>query len=417
MAKVLTFALTPACQLMLQDSQKGFVNGRSGSDHIHSLTDKFYSSLHNRQRAHVLQMDTKKAFDSIDHSYINILLEVVGFAEWTRDFVSALYRFAAVTPVLAAHTGVLIPICRGVKQGCPLSPLLFAIAYDPLLFYLSLLSTHDPSLSLFAYADDLAIFSLQLITIISAISVIEVFRNFSGLGVNVDKSRLLSVYDPTSSERRRIANSEWPAIELVTQIKYLGIIIGRSRGRKKVGTVEIFGAPMAKLKKRVALYSAVFQRLSLHLRVIGVNVFLISLFSYHIQFYIPDPVVCEGVYKLIRKLVVPFRGTAFVMQHLFYGPRYGEYGLKTPLKDIYAMAIATLANKFDLPSLHGISDLSIPGFDHGSRVTWNSFRVQDHINYAAWDMALLLKDGGGWSNLVSSPPTVSLRERSYTRRS
>ena len=86
-------------------------------------------------------MDTKKAFDSIDHSYINILLEVVGFAEWTRDFVSALYRFAAVTPVLAAHTGVLIPINRGVKQGCPLSPLLFALAYDPLLVYLSLLKT------------------------------------------------------------------------------------------------------------------------------------------------------------------------------------------------------------------------------------------------------------------------------------
>ena len=103
---------------------------------------------------------------------------------WTSDCVSGDPRLTD-----------WIDILRGVKQGCPLSPLLFIIAYDPLLFKLRLdkgLKAFafsddlklDKDLEAFAFADDLALFGDSITAISPALSLINLFSIVSGLGVN-----------------------------------------------------------------------------------------------------------------------------------------------------------------------------------------------------------------------------------------
>ena len=156
-ASVMAMVLTPLCQHSLHPSQKGFIPGRTGSDHITKLTDHFYDAidLDAKQPLYELKIDTKKAFDSIDHKFIEAVITVLGFESWLITLILLLYHQAYVTPILNNHNHVLIPILRGVKQGCPLSPLIFAICYDPLLVYLSKVNVDGHTPGLFGFADDL----------------------------------------------------------------------------------------------------------------------------------------------------------------------------------------------------------------------------------------------------------------------
>ena len=168
---------------------------------------------------------------------------------------------------------------------------------------------------------------------------------------------------------------------ITPQIKYLGIIIGRG-----VSTDMVFESPLRKLATRVRHYSSVIRALPLHLRIVTINIFLLSLFSYHIQFYMPGSLVTDRYNSLIGPLVVPFRGTAFSLSHLFASPRSDLYGLRTPLKNLWAWSMSTLANKFDLPAYHNSTVTVIPGFEVLEDPKWLSMRIPVHIAGSARDM-------------------------------
>ena len=68
---------------------------------------------------------------------ITHVLVKAGFPPWFRNFVKGSLTSVKVAPFFGGDLTEWIDILRGVKQGCPLSPLLFIIAYDPLLVYVS----------------------------------------------------------------------------------------------------------------------------------------------------------------------------------------------------------------------------------------------------------------------------------------
>ena len=389
LASTIAAAITPAAQLIIHPSQKGFVEGRLGSDNIFDLTELYYSHLQQQRQLYTLQIDTRKAFDSIDHPFIFALLHHIGLPPWFALVVRFLLTNVFVSPVVSAHTNVLIPIGRGVKQGCPLSPLLFVLAYDPLLWRIDALrhpENGDDPIDLtdptpFAFADDLAISSNSLTTIFTIMLLVNEFTTYSGLGVNEDKSRLAFTLPLSRAELAAIAASPWPRVVTTPTFTYLGVLIGRG-----VSTVDVFASTLRKLKTRARLYSPIIKSLPLHLRVTAVNVFLVSLFSYLIQFYLPGNEVVSHYHSIVRHLLIPFRATAFSLFHLFTSPRSSQYGLLTPVKDLWAVSIVTLANKFDLASFHGTTSTSIPNFPHLDSMRWNSMRISDHIAASARDL-------------------------------
>jgi hypothetical protein len=162
-AKVLVDLLTPAAQAILGTSQKGFVPGRQGKDHIEGITQEFYSKLSKKKQLYILFLDTEKAFDSLHHDFIFKVLEKIKCPIWFINSYKALLDNVVGIPVLSGPTKTRIRIKRGVKQGCPLSPIIFAICYDVLLVKLSK-SIHSDHKD-YAFADDLAISSESPLTI------------------------------------------------------------------------------------------------------------------------------------------------------------------------------------------------------------------------------------------------------------
>ena len=218
-------AIMPAVLELLDPAQKGFLSGRSGVDHICEINAFFYEGVEKDLNRYLFLLDTAKAFDSIDHNWIFHILKRVSFPSWFLFFVKGMLTNVSVSPCFGKSTSSCIDIKRGVKQVCPLSPRLFIIAFDPLLFSLSKV----PDIRCFAFADDLAITTDNLLSIYPALSIISSFSNVSGLGINKDKSFVLSSA-PLSCYpliRSGLASSPWPDIVLKEQGSHLGIVVGR----------------------------------------------------------------------------------------------------------------------------------------------------------------------------------------------
>ena len=388
-ASVMAMVLTPFCQHSLHPSQKGFIPGRTGSDHIIAITDHFYGAIDSKQPLYELKIDTKKAFDSIDHTFIEAVISTLGFEGWLVGMILLLYHHAYVTPVLTNHNHVIIPILRGVKQGCPLSPLIFAICYDPLLVYLSKINIDGLSPDLFGFADDLVAESPSLSIINTCMIMIDAFSAISGLGVNHDKSELLTALLSDARVRRAIRLLHWNRVKIVHHFKYLGILVGRKLDNHYLTVDDIFAGPLKKLEYRARVMRPILASRPLHHRTIGVNTFLLSLFSYHYQYYVPTRRICERVEQLIRPLLVPFKGTAFRLQSLYLGKGMGLFGPSTPLKELFALALTAMANQYDLSSHDGEASFLIPGFSYSLKKGWRSLSISKGIYFAAHDLVFL----------------------------
>ncbi len=83
-----------------------------------------------------------------------------GFPDCVLNFIKGSLTKVKVSPCFGNTVFDFIDIFRGVKQGCPLSPLIFILAYDPLLVALAAL----PGVKPFAFADDLAMAARDVTT-------------------------------------------------------------------------------------------------------------------------------------------------------------------------------------------------------------------------------------------------------------
>eukprot|EP00972_Heterocapsa_arctica_P080114 11808502-Heterocapsa_arctica.AAC.1 len=104
-------------------------------------------------------MDFAAAFPSILHCWLFAVLAAMGVPDYIRKAIELLYDDCRCFVVFGGATGVSFLARSGIKQGCPLSGVLFAIGLDP---FLRMLGACLPRCStrFCAFADDIA-FAVQ----------------------------------------------------------------------------------------------------------------------------------------------------------------------------------------------------------------------------------------------------------------
>ncbi|CAM2111942.1 unnamed protein product [Caretta caretta] len=108
----------------------------------------------------LLSLDQEKAFDRVDHGYLLSTLQAFGFGPQFVSFLRVLYASAECLVRLNWTLTEPVSFGRGVRQGCPLSGQLYALAIEPFLCLLRRRMTglvlREPELRLvlLAYADD-----------------------------------------------------------------------------------------------------------------------------------------------------------------------------------------------------------------------------------------------------------------------
>lgn len=145
----------------------------------------------------VIPLDAKKAFDRVEWRYLFYTLEKFGFGKNFVTWVKLLYS-APVASVRTNNTqSPYFPLHRSTCQGCPLSPLLFALAIKPLSIALHC----DPRITgifrngveqrVSLYADDLLLYISNFsVSIPAALTIFNLFGAISGYKLNLNKSEL-----------------------------------------------------------------------------------------------------------------------------------------------------------------------------------------------------------------------------------
>jgi mannosylglycoprotein endo-beta-mannosidase len=130
--KTLALRLAPFMNSIIPPCQSAFIKRRSIHDnflYVRNLTRRFHKS---QTPTLLIKLDIFKAFDSVRWDYLLSVLERTGFPARWRDRIASLLTSATSRVILNGSPLESIQHGRGLRQGDPLSPLLFVLAIDPL---------------------------------------------------------------------------------------------------------------------------------------------------------------------------------------------------------------------------------------------------------------------------------------------
>lgn len=166
---------------------------------------------------HITLLDIAKAFDTIKTSYIHQVLQRMNFP---KEFINYILDHIDNNfgQLLNGHKiyNKPIPIQNGVRQGLPISPILFNLCLEPLIAKLadSLVGMSIPSITtqlntppspikILAFADDLITFNYNFNDTVNTLEIFNEFGSISGCKLNQEKTKIYC----NSHNINRIENS------------------------------------------------------------------------------------------------------------------------------------------------------------------------------------------------------------------
>ena len=232
-ANALRIRIEPLLEKAISQQQQGFLCGRSLLRNVVEVDAEMRVVTMECQEPAAVFFDFQAAFPSVGHTFLRAALSAAGVPASVRRLVDCLYWGHACRLSVGGchHEGFAIK--SGIRQGCPLSPLLFALIVDPLL---RRLSAQCPQSVIRAYADDVA--AVMRGANADLQSMAPVFHEFalaSGVFLNPNKVVVVPLGGRSAETmanwiRSNIPN--WGAVRCQSWATYLGFVLGPGRGMR-----------------------------------------------------------------------------------------------------------------------------------------------------------------------------------------
>ena len=150
----------------------------------------FYNNEKNNTGA-IINLDWNKAFDRVDWDLLIKVMRKFGFTDKIITWLSALYNNIQSLCLVNGYLTEPFNVERGVRQGCPLSMLLYVLFQDPL--YCIIEQSHSiipidlpgEKCNVLGFADDTTLFVADDMSIIEFFRVIDKFERATNSRLNL----------------------------------------------------------------------------------------------------------------------------------------------------------------------------------------------------------------------------------------
>jgi hypothetical protein len=193
---VLSHRLTT--KIKLHSSQRGFISADGCLENVAILDWMLRRSVHSNKAFTLLCLDVRKAFDSVSHYSVIRALRCHGLPEAAIQYITDYLTDSWTSIQSRGQLSEPFRITSGVKQGDPLSPLLFNLVMNELLHRIASepdigfeFTRGGTKVKCLAFADDLALTTKSEAEMKTLIKICTEFYCKRGMGINGDKSILM----------------------------------------------------------------------------------------------------------------------------------------------------------------------------------------------------------------------------------
>ncbi|RLU16755.1 hypothetical protein DMN91_010823 [Ooceraea biroi] len=392
-------------------AQKGFLRDEGCYEHNFVLQEILTDARRTRRHAVVAWLDLSNAFGSVPHAAIRSALVRAGVPSGLINIWGSMYDGCTTRVRAVDGFTAPIPIRSGVRQGCPLSPIIFDLVIDSVVRAAAELADvgYDilgQTFNILAYADDLALIARTPEGMRQLLTAVELEAGRVGLHFNPAKCASLHITTgrigrvlPTVFE---IEGRPMPTLAEGEPYRHLGVPTGFSVDQTPLTTIEgvlkdiwaVDASLLAPWQRVEVLAAFILPRLDFLLRGAAVEKRPLRAVDLHVR-------------RIVKSwLNLPQRASAEVV---YLPPSRGGCGL-LPLSDL--ADVLTIAHAFRLLTA---SDAVVSG------LAWGSLRgvVARRIGHAPSDeeIASFLSGslegrlrGGGEASLWSRARNAARRQ-------
>lgn len=200
--KVATNRLTSVAQKVIKPTQTAFLPGRNIMEGAIILHETLHELHTKKQDGVIFKIDFEKAYDKVRWSFLQQTLRMKGFSHKWCSWVEKFTQGGNVSIKVNDQVGNYFQSKKGLRQGDPMSPVLFNIVVDMLAILIARAKNADrvegviphliqDGLSILQYADDTVIFmSHDVAKAINMKLILTTFEQLSGLKINFHKSEI-----------------------------------------------------------------------------------------------------------------------------------------------------------------------------------------------------------------------------------
>ena len=195
-ARAIAGRLLKVIHLVVDKDQTCGVPGRYIGENVAFLRDVVSYATTFDSPVAILSLDQEKAFDRVDWGFMLSTLRTMGFGESFVNWVRLFYTNVQSAVNVNGYLSSFFPLSRGVRQGCPLSPLLYVLVSEvlavniranPLIKGLSLPGVSQPLSPISQYADDTSLVVCSDPAICAVFQTYDRYERGSGSKLNMSK--------------------------------------------------------------------------------------------------------------------------------------------------------------------------------------------------------------------------------------